>query len=107
MQHLIYSRILFAIRNLKSKFLTGYEPNEVIVADIEQDLNIFPNPAHSQIELNNLTSDQSLQIEDMYGKICKSIKSMNSKMVIDVQDLNSGIYIIRCFNRNPIKFIKQ
>lgn len=74
---------------------------------LEKDINIFPNPVKSNINItlkNSSYHNLKIFIYDIQGKLfkVKNLKSNNS--LIDISDLNSGIYILKITdNQNVLK----
>ena len=79
---------------------------------------IYPNPAGENITINlniEVEDDESfVAFYDLGGKLIKKVKcekQANQLMHIDVNELESGCYIVRLFNHNDfsqnVRFIKQ
>jgi len=82
-------------------------PDNTSVNEIStlSNINIFPNPAKSQItiELGNANySDLIWQLMDIQGKTLKEGKfnTTDKKLSISIYDLDNGIYLIRLKNSN-------
>jgi hypothetical protein len=67
-------------------------------------IKVFPNPAKEIITIPNYSDFKSLIIYDILGK---EIKTSKSQEVINVADLNSGVYIIKSDNGKSSRFIKD
>ena len=67
--------------------------------DFKSRINISPNPTTGIVFINNATSEtiKNIQVYDVIGKLVKTIpiQISTSKAQIDLQDLNSGIYLIK------------
>lgn len=67
--------------------------------DFKSSINISPNPTTRIIYINNSTSEtiKNIQVYDVIGKLVKTIPMQTStlKTQIDLQGLNSGIYLIK------------
>jgi hypothetical protein len=79
---------------------------------IKNPIKLYPNPATNKIniELTNLVPNTTININDVTGKIAKSVNVTSNKTVIDVADLSTGIYIVKIKNDNgfnSLKFIKE
>ena len=79
-------------------------------------LTIFPNPAKDQItvswENNAGETTQTLEIRDLEGRLVSTttLNSNQTTMDLNVEDLNTGIYVITISSANHAasqKFIKQ
>ena len=64
--------------------------NEGITEVLDSNICIYPNPTSDCIFVENI-EPQSISIYSLDGKLIKSIENAN---VIDVRDLNEGIYLI-------------
>ena len=68
---------------------------------------MYPNPATSKLIIDLNTSVQSMEILDICGKVMQKETKSNT---INVEDLNSGIYILRIESNGEFftkQFIKQ
>ncbi|MBO7459332.1 MAG: T9SS type A sorting domain-containing protein, partial [Bacteroidales bacterium] len=63
---------------------------------------IYPNPTSDFIHIENI-KPQSVSIYSLDGKLIKSIENAN---VIDIRDLNEGVYLINIDNA-VLKFVIQ
>ncbi len=88
------------------------------IIDIENpgiinDVKIFPNPTKAMINIEfNKTLDQEvgIQIVNIGGVIIKSISTSENKVSFDINDFNSGIYIVKIISNNNVmikRIIKQ
>ena len=56
---------------------------------------IYPNPAHNHVTINNIAKYNVVKIIDANGKIAKQYTLQNTENItIDLSDLNKGIYFI-------------
>ncbi|MFA8449629.1 MAG: S8 family serine peptidase [Bacteroidales bacterium] len=88
------------------------EIEEIINSEKNNNFNIYPNPASSNITLKNASSTSfHIEILDLYGNIIyKEIVEGNNSKNIYIKDLQAGTYIIRTINGlefNIYKFIKR
>ena len=86
-----YSFIATSNRNLVAKFekIAGVE-------ELASSFNIYPNPVNDKlyIEIQTQTQTQTVEIYDVYGRQQSMVNGQQST-VIDVTDLNSGVYFIK------------
>jgi hypothetical protein len=73
----------------------------------EKNILIYPNPSRDYINVAIRDNNESTTIEiiDFNGAIIKSIKSKEQEIVLDVNDVNEGIYILRTSNSKGSKVI--
>jgi hypothetical protein len=59
-------------------------------------ITVYPNPAKVEIRLSGLdkSNDGFLQIHDLTGRLVFAKKAGSSEMIIPVENLNSGLYLI-------------
>jgi|GEM_PF-6359512 len=70
-------------------------------------IQLFPNPASNDIEISTKESIENIAVYSLSGRLLKEIP--NSK-TINVNDLSSGVYIIKIFSQNSTytkKFIRN
>jgi len=87
---------------------------DVSIAETEKTniLKVYPNPANNFINIkSDFNANYTIRILNMQGAIVKQIKfNSNSIQRINIEDLNSGIYLIQIESDEEIlqkKFIKQ
>lgn len=59
-----------------------------------EDVKIFSNPTNGVINITNLPLKSKLIIFNIYGATVRELTSISRSQVIDISDLNSGIYVI-------------
>ncbi len=72
-------------------------------------LQIYPNPASTEITVETPNPNGEITINNVVGQTLKTMHSASNKTTINIADLPSGMYIIRVSGENNItnKFIKQ
>ncbi|MFN3941559.1 MAG: T9SS type A sorting domain-containing protein [Flavobacterium sp.] len=67
----------------------------------EKQVNLFPNPSNGEINIHQLPENSEILITDLSGKIVwRKSNSYSSFMVINLQDLVKGIYLIQILSKN-------
>lgn len=76
------------------------------VQETEEAISFFPNPTENTLTIS-LPNDRSVSIfiTDTFGRIIKTV-SASTNLVIDVQDLPSGMYYIHAENHISQRFLK-
>ena len=71
-------------------------PLEEALVEMEANFNIYPNPAQSMINIeSSLNGKAQINIFDMTGRCMKEVSANDmSKVSINVEDLNKGVYFI-------------
>ena len=93
------------------------KPSEVYTVTVVDDaieeitslFNIYPNPVNDKIYIETLTQTQTIEIYDMFGRQQSMVNGQQS-MVIDVTNLNSGVYFVKVVTANGEavqRFIKK
>jgi hypothetical protein len=72
---------------------------------IEDDFQIFPNPSHNQININNKAGELMI-ISDIMGKTVFQQQLNSVSEIIDIAQLANGMYLVRVDNRTT-KLIKN
>lgn len=85
-----------------------YDLNNLTLNDFENnELNeIYPNPASNYVTITNLKKEENIKITNSLGQIIKTLK-VNSNGVINIEDLETGIYYIKLENFKTYKLIKK
>lgn len=59
------------------------------------DLTIFPNPAHSVVNIETDRNINSISIYDMTGKVVTTFRCVNQKIITLPNNLTKGLYLLR------------
>lgn len=85
--------------------------SSLVNLNANSDLEIFPNPVVDNLHLKTDLAVKKIIILDLFGKQLKSVVPENSiEILVPVNGLNSGVYIIRLETENGFitdKFIKK
>ena len=71
-----------------------------------QQINIFPNPAHQELNIDGLKINQRLDLLSVDGKFLGSYDSNGSTMKLDLKHLLPGIYLLRLVSGNDLTTIQ-
>ncbi|MFZ1686790.1 MAG: T9SS type A sorting domain-containing protein, partial [Flavobacteriales bacterium] len=65
-------------------------------------ISVYQNPASTDVTITGLdpSSITSLSIVDATGRVLRSTLQQAGRMVLDVQDLPSGLYVLNVANEN-------
>lgn len=61
----------------------------------EPSISLYPNPTPSQLTIEGLSEDFTLEIMDGNGKIFKTLAAQNAPLNFDIQHLPPGIYFVK------------
>jgi hypothetical protein len=85
---------------------TYFSPLGIETNDLNH-IDIFPNPAHTFLQLTEFVPDAQFEIYDVNGKLVSNGQTISK--LINIQNLKTGLYFIKIKNRSTIinnKFIK-
>jgi PKD repeat protein len=82
---------------------------EVLVTGINEWINsniyLYPNPAHDVINLE-CPINSNVQLLNVTGQTIQVITNSNSKELINVNELNTGVYFIRVVSNDNVSILK-
>ncbi|MDR1792024.1 MAG: T9SS type A sorting domain-containing protein [Bacteroidales bacterium] len=85
-----------------------YPYNDILEVSAN-DVQLYPNPASSQLKIKNyqLKDGETVEIIDVLGRVQQSsIVNQQSEIILDVSHLSQGMYFIKIGNWRG-KFVKQ
>lgn len=110
-----YMTVRFARANNPLEFedvvinATAWHPVGIKNYNILQ-ISVYPNPAKNSIEfVNAAIGSGNIQIYNTLGQLVKT-SDFNERIVLDIQDLDAGIYTVRIVGENGVSsttFIKE
>lgn len=99
---------VYVIKNDFTDYLLSAKSPAVIQSDITEvnkGINIFPNPASNILNIIAIPGE-TIKIIDLNGKTVKSLLATGKKSLIDIGNLEDGVYIVKSGNTTA-KFIKR
>lgn len=60
----------------------------------KKELKIYPNPTEGKLEIRNLPENSNLIISNIFGATIRKINSKSTTEIIDISNLETGIYFI-------------
>jgi hypothetical protein len=72
-------------------------------------VKLYPNPASNNIRFTNI-QEATIMITDVTGKVVLQTEGVDENSIINVSNLNSGIYLVNIKNElmnETIKFVKK
>lgn len=63
-------------------------------------IKIFPNPTSSEIQLSLYSAASKIEIIDVSGLVQKEIIPVSLEPIINLEELNSGVYFIKIHSSN-------
>lgn len=79
--------------------ITGIKPNLTI-----SNIKVYPNPTSNNLllEISDVNQSLSYQLFNSSGILLKTQKDLESKTVINMDDISSNIYFLKIFDKNKI-----
>ena len=84
----------------KITFGLGIVGLESITYDSNEKLDIYPNPTENNLFIETEHKIEEIVIYDVYGRKCQQTNGATSQHVLDVTDLNAGIYFVKVVTDN-------
>ena len=81
----------------KVEFITSLTGNAEM---FENDFNIYPNPVNDRLYIETQTQTLSIEIYDIFGRRQELSAISGQQSVINVANLNSGIYFVKVVTEN-------
>ncbi len=88
----------------------SFQPSSMNEITKSNSINIYPNPATSEITLTNIRKENIVKIYDVLGALQKEIKLTSSEQTISISELKKGIYFLELNDGNNKiveKFVKE
>ena len=100
------NNIKSAVKQIVYNDLSQWKHSSQSITEIDKNsiIHVFPNPVNQFLNLQDLTGAQDVKIYSTTGILVKTAYSNQNQ--IDVQDLNSGVYILETEN-TKVKFVKE
>ena len=101
--------VVNAITNLRAAMIL-FVPNSRTALQLvrKMELNIYPNPVNELLMILNVISNSTLSIFNSLGQeVLKSNIKSADKVSINVQNLNTGAYIVRLTSENGVYSAKM
>jgi hypothetical protein len=67
---------------------------------------VFPNPSTDFVQVSGLTENKNYEIYNVLGAQIKK-GTVNNNEQIDIQNLRSGLYLLKFKNENTVKIKKK
>lgn len=72
-----------------------FDPEKIEKTDLDQDLNVSPNPITDYLYISGSDNIESLEVFNIGGNKVMTVNNELTEKKIDLTDLTTGIYIIR------------
>ena len=69
------------------------------ISEAEMLINIFPNPANDILNITSSEPISEIEIVNALGQVVKRMEVNADNAVCDVEDLTSGVYVVRIYGR--------
>ncbi len=96
--------------NGNATYIASFSPNSV-EENITNEISVFPNPTNDILNVTSSETISDIEIINTMGQIVKHIDVHSDKTTCYVQDLTSGVYLLRIYGTDTAiyqrKFIKR
>ncbi len=75
------------------------QENVSVVESNQMEWSAYPNPAKESVFVQ-VASDDEIEVYNMNGQLCKSFQAKKGTQLLDLSELNSGLYILK-LKSNP------
>jgi PKD repeat protein len=93
-----------------SAIVVQLQPNSIVEASF-QSLEVFPNPANTQLTIKSNNSTKiDLKVFSSSGKLVKQMNRCQSPIILDIEDLATGMYQVVCSdgqNQKSFRVLKK
>ncbi|HRB86928.1 MAG TPA: T9SS type A sorting domain-containing protein, partial [Bacteroidia bacterium] len=76
-----------------------------------ENIQLFPNPAQSEINLQHITAVEKIQVIDVLGKIVFEKNTNNQQYLkINISQVQNGVYFVKAYSAQGVvvkKFVKR
>ncbi|MBO7651822.1 MAG: leucine-rich repeat domain-containing protein [Bacteroidales bacterium] len=76
-------------------FIASFAPATDIEESVTTEINIFPNPAKDILNITSSETISEIAIVNVMGQIVKRVEVNSDNVACDVEDLMSGVYVVR------------
>ncbi len=95
-----------------SQLISVQLTNIVPITTVWSDIQLYPNPATTQLNIDKIPSDwvgaETIEISDILGRVVLRSQVSAVKQAIDISRLNNGIYTLTLQNnQQAFKFVKE
>ena len=73
-------------------------------------MNVYPNPTNGVLNINSKSSIITINITDLNGRLIQASNQNNNQVAINVENLQSGIYLLKITTESGVstqKIIKE
>lgn len=81
--------------------LTVHRGGTTGINELEGEVNVYPNPATTVINIDNAEGAQ-ISVYDLSGRMVSNVESASANQTIDASNLAKGMYIVRIANGNNV-----
>jgi hypothetical protein len=74
--------------------------------EFKEKIKLFPNPANKHVKITGLTNLENYTIYSITGALM-SKGTISNEELIDITELNNGLYFLKIKNGNTLRFLKK
>lgn len=80
-------------------WVTTLKPTGVSNVKVFPELQVYPNPASDQLTIDHINIGTEVQLFDLIGRQVYTTKTAGNRQVIDVHELQAGVYVLQLTNK--------
>ncbi|MBO7132760.1 MAG: leucine-rich repeat protein [Bacteroidales bacterium] len=92
-------------------YVASFIPATGIEENASLEISLFPNPANDILNITSSETISEIEIVNTLGQVVKRIEVNADNAVCDVEDLTSGVYVVRIHTKGTVvsqrKFVKE
>ena len=93
----------------ENETITPIAEKQIILDDVsneEMQLTLYPNPVTDVVRIDGLKGVCTVKIINMSGQVVKSMKATSTELMLQFNDLPSGMYLIRIESEGNVQTLK-
>lgn len=75
--------------------------------DISSRFGIYPNPVSTTLTINNASTVRLVTFQDMRGQKIKSLSNNENSLIISMDNVPAGIYIMELTDNKNVRYVKR
>jgi hypothetical protein len=95
-------QIMVGDNRAESVYLYSKDNVNTLTINPLSEVNIYPNPAHSNIRIANIEENSTLEIYSIQGRLIKTKELNENDNIVNIEGLNSGSYILKIIKESEV-----
>ena len=99
-------RLFYRLKMIDKDRTSSYSRIVRVDFDKKYTVEIYPNPAHDEINIEGVQNYKNIQVSDASGRIVYQQNINQTKQTLNISHLQNGIYIIKLIGNDDIQSLK-